>query len=200
MTDKEQIIIDSVDVSGCVFYQIKANKLHPKAQYCGSMRNIFCEDEPNCYFKQLARKTQECEEIKEEYEALKLENKELYRILADLKEERKLKDKYKQECEELKKDLQDYESWFDEYKILFTYDGRTPVTNDELYTCLEELAKKGNDETNRYRKALEEIAGLVKNFCKDCGDYENCNWDKEGCYYSLIPNLKDIINKARGEE
>lgn len=65
MTDKEQIIIDGVDVSRCVFYQIEANKLHPKAQYCGSMRNIFCEDEPNCYFKQLARKTQECEELKD---------------------------------------------------------------------------------------------------------------------------------------
>ena len=42
----------------------------------------------------------EYREAVEECEALKLENKELYRILADLKEERKLKDKYKQECEQ----------------------------------------------------------------------------------------------------
>lgn len=53
-------------------------------------------------------------------------------------------------------------------------------------------------ENDHYRKALDKIEGLIKNFCKDCSDYENCNWDKEGCYYSLIPNLKDIINKARG--
>ena len=64
--DKEQIMINGVDVGGCRFYQIKANKLYPKAQYCGSMRNIFCEDNPNCYFKQLARKTQECEELKKQ--------------------------------------------------------------------------------------------------------------------------------------
>ena len=54
-------------------------------------------------------------------------------------------------------------------------------------------------ELNRYRNALEKIEGLVKNFCKDCGESEICNW-KEGCYYSLIPNLKDIINKAKGKE
>ena len=52
-------------------------------------------------------------------------------------------------------------------------------------------------KVDEYKKALEEIEGLVKNFCKDCDDYEDCNWDKEGCYYSLIPNLKDIINKAK---
>ena len=45
--------------------------------------------------EQLARKTQECEEIKEKYEALKLENQEGYEIVAELK----------QECEELKKQL-----------------------------------------------------------------------------------------------
>ena len=61
---------------------------------------------------------------------------------------------------------------------------------DEGYKTPKEL---------EYEKALEEIEGLVKNFCKDCDDYEDCNWEKEGCYYSLIPNLKDIINKAKGE-
>ena len=61
MTSK-LIIIDGVDVSECEFYQIEANELYPKAQYCGSMRNTFCENEPNCYFKQLQRKIQECKE------------------------------------------------------------------------------------------------------------------------------------------
>lgn len=52
-------------------------------------------------------------------------------------------------------------------------------------------------DIDHYRKALDKIEGLIKNFCKDCSDYETCNWDKEGCYYSLIPNLKDIINKVK---
>ena len=51
----EETIIDGVDVSECEYYQIEANELYPKAQYCGSMRNTFCENEPNCYYKQLKR-------------------------------------------------------------------------------------------------------------------------------------------------
>lgn len=66
--DKE-IIIDGVDVAGCEFYQIEANELYPKAQYCGSMRNTFCEDEPNCYYKQLKRLEFELKITKADYEA-----------------------------------------------------------------------------------------------------------------------------------
>lgn len=139
MTDKEQIIIDGVDVSKCKHFHKTCAPFysggHSYFNVC--RRDVFssCESNPNCTFKQLARKTQECEELKEK-------------------------------CEELKEDR---------YNL-----------NMEMYVF------------NRYRKALEKIEGLVKNFCKDCSDYEDCNWDKEGCYYSLIPNLKDIINKVKG--
>lgn len=54
MTDKEPIIIDGVDVSKCKYLP-----------YCNDKQGN-CAFEPNCYFKQLARKTQECEELKEE--------------------------------------------------------------------------------------------------------------------------------------
>lgn len=60
MTDKEQIIIDGVDVRGC------------KDRYCGtncgntglSCPDIMYENNANCYYKQLQRKEQECEELK----------------------------------------------------------------------------------------------------------------------------------------
>ena len=84
-----------------------------------------------------------------------------------------------QECEKLLKENQQLRNSLSD-SLMFKFTGQ-------------------ENETNRYRKALEEIEGLVKNFCKDCDDYEDCNWEKEGCYYSLIPNLKDIINKAKGE-
>lgn len=61
MTDK-QIIIDGVDVSGCE-YCLKMTKYR-----CTIQRDVYkclCEENPNCYFKQLARKTQECEELRE---------------------------------------------------------------------------------------------------------------------------------------
>lgn len=62
MTDKE-IIIDGVDVSKCYGY------VHNAKEYdCGETYSKFhyryCEENPNCYFKQLKRKEQECEELK----------------------------------------------------------------------------------------------------------------------------------------
>ena len=62
MPDKEQIIIDGVDVSECEFYN---------PYYCGMYIDGYgdsegvCRDYEDCYYKQLARKTQECEELKE---------------------------------------------------------------------------------------------------------------------------------------
>ncbi len=52
---KEQIIIDGVDVSECEY--LKYDKIGCSADDCYCLGN-------DCYFKQLARKTQECEELK----------------------------------------------------------------------------------------------------------------------------------------
>lgn len=62
MTDKEQIIIDGVDVSQCMHYR---KCVLPDNIGC-KIDDFLCCDKPNCYFKQLARKTQECEELKEQ--------------------------------------------------------------------------------------------------------------------------------------
>ena len=67
----KNIIIDGVNVAGCDFYQIEANELYPKAQYCGSMRNTFCENESNCYYKQLKRLEQENKELKKDVQLFK---------------------------------------------------------------------------------------------------------------------------------
>lgn len=58
MTDK-QIIIDGVDVSGCCTIE-----LTPPPAKCKINDWIYCEGQ-NCCFKQLSRKTQECEELRE---------------------------------------------------------------------------------------------------------------------------------------
>lgn len=63
MTDK-QVIIDGVNITGCAWCDFE-----PDAEpYCriNDGEDLGCEDNPNCYFKQLARKTQECEELKKE--------------------------------------------------------------------------------------------------------------------------------------
>ena len=65
MTDKE-IIIDGIDVSKCE-YCLKMTKYR-----CSIQRDVYkclCEENPNCYYKQLKRKERECEKLKEELQA-----------------------------------------------------------------------------------------------------------------------------------
>ena len=57
MTDKEQIIINGVDVSGCANYR-------PKDRFTCHPYICNCHQKPDCYYKQLKRKEQECEELK----------------------------------------------------------------------------------------------------------------------------------------
>ena len=126
MTDKEKIIIDGVDVSKCYRYQKKTG-------YCkGAFKPEelpFCENF-DCLFKQLARKTQECEKLKEE-------NQELRNSLSG--------------------------------SLMFRFTSQ-------------------DKEVARYRKALEEIEGIAKNF----GSY--AAWQEQ-----RINKILDIINKAKGE-
>ena len=65
------IIINGVDVSECEFY-----KTHSNSVVCNSKGSrgyikdyglhihLNCKDNPNCYYKQLKRKEQECERLK----------------------------------------------------------------------------------------------------------------------------------------
>ena len=62
MTDK-QVIIDGVNVAGCEDYGYRG-----KAGYWCHNYDEPCTDYPNCYYKQLAREKQECEELKKECE------------------------------------------------------------------------------------------------------------------------------------
>ena len=69
MTDKKEIIIDGVDVSECYGY------VHNAKEYdCGETYSKFhyryCEENPNCYFKQLKRKEQENKKLKEDEKSL----------------------------------------------------------------------------------------------------------------------------------
>ena len=196
MTDKEIIEIDGINVLECEHYQYKSLKdcemRYPESGDCeiGLLNYLFngnldiekyCKDNPNCYFKQLARKTQkynelleqhkelddranrlieekynlsrECEQIKEKYEALKLENQEGYEIVAELKHE----------CEELLKENQQLRNSLSD-SLMFKFTGQ-------------------ENETNRYRKALDDIQKIALRYVEAQGRYD----------------ILDIINKAKGE-
>lgn len=62
MTDKE-IIIDGIDVSKCNWCDFEPNA----EPYCriNDGEDLSCEDNPNCNFKNLKRKEQECKNYKQ---------------------------------------------------------------------------------------------------------------------------------------
>lgn len=91
MTDK-QIIVDGVDIGWCKNYN-EANSKDCETLY-------ICAENPNCYYKQLKRKEQECEELKEKYLKLKEQNGSNIVQLNTVNEQL---DQLKAENEELKK-------------------------------------------------------------------------------------------------
>lgn len=108
MTEKEQIIIDGVNVSGCKFF----NDI-TESYYCFG---IPCKDRPNCDYKQLARKTQECEKLKsqvdEDYNYYTTELKTLRDIISN-KEKRNAalfltSGRYRKALEEIEKQCKCY--------------------------------------------------------------------------------------------
>ena len=62
--DKEQIIIDGVNVKDC-------RRRIGKNSYCRYFKRLCSDNNVNCVWKQLARKTQECENLKAEEKYLK---------------------------------------------------------------------------------------------------------------------------------
>lgn len=184
--DKEQIICK---------YKFRNKEKFDGKPYCTCFCEL-CEDLQICVhncqifedYKQLARKTaecelletqlesyyigeaklvqrnqeleQECEQIKEKYEALKLENEEGYEIADELK----------QECEELKKQLETSEKWRIKAESL--------NENFELKnTC--------------YRRALEEIEKYLQTQLDGFGN------DVYEMQKSAINNIRNIISRAK---
>ena len=76
MTDK-QIIIDGVDVNGCIYYQY--NMCTATKDNYGDC-SFCCQDYDmnDCYYKQLKRKNQELEELQETIDDFITDNNSLY--------------------------------------------------------------------------------------------------------------------------
>ena len=83
MTDK-QIIIDGVDVSECEYHSLNKNN----CSLCSLSNNLICSYKPFCYYKQLKRKEQECEELKAKCKKYGEINEQETKDYAELKAER----------------------------------------------------------------------------------------------------------------
>lgn len=92
MTDK--VIIDGVDVVKCNF------RCYIDRCMAHSCTTKPCKDNPNCYYKQLQRKEQECDELKEQLKEAKAMN-----LALDLLEREKEPNHYKQALEKIKTEI-----------------------------------------------------------------------------------------------
>lgn len=64
---KEPIMMDGVDVAECEKLYTSNLPIGNDKIKCGLHQGKTCDNYPNCYYKQLKRKEQECEEWKSKY-------------------------------------------------------------------------------------------------------------------------------------
>ena len=86
--ENRTVIIDGVDVSKCKYFEDGECGCEYYLRY-GYEITMYdrCEEYPNCDFKQLARKTQECENLKEDYKELEQRHNEAFQEFERLKQE-----------------------------------------------------------------------------------------------------------------
>ena len=174
MTDKEQIIIDGCNVSGCENYR-------PKDRFTCYPYICNCHQKPDCHYKQLARKTQECESLKEEIEVLKDNFDTATRDCNELIEE------LKHECEELKKEIINKNEKIKELRLSVS-----DLTNRLCYLNAEKSFRIVDLE-----QALDEIAAHYQKVIKNITNYDD-SYDAS-ISIKALHNISDIINKAKGE-
>lgn len=110
MTDKKEIIIDGVDVSGCEYYAQGICNIPDVIETYDS-----CMDKGACYFKQLQRKEKECEEVSNEIVELNVKYETVVNLAkknADaneycLQELEKENQKLKQALDEIEQELKE---------------------------------------------------------------------------------------------
>lgn len=189
----EQIIIDGVDVSGCEFrfctYGCDCMSSNRETKVL--TESAHCSDNHNCYYKQLKRKEQEYEELRQ-YHNKCCEEFE--------KEKQNLIDRYnqfskdffigkyckKEYCDLLKAKEKEYE----ELKKQRQADkGLITSTGKMNYQLIQEYDKLKN--------CLTEIKGIAEKSCclqptSTCEEYENC---KECSRTSDDETVKQILQK-----
>lgn len=185
MTNKKAII-NGVDVNGCEHFPLAMYKDHPKWRGCSVLCGD-CKDKPNCYYKQLQRKTAEHERLTRDYfkqnEWLQQRAKECKKLNLKIIELSVLNDTLKNECnncEQLQRKIAECEELKDTLSKL-TQSVVLPLPEPEVI-----------DLTDCYRRALDEIEHkIIHDYCVGC-DYT--------CDICEYKEILDIISKTKGEK
>lgn len=183
MTDKEQIIIDGVDVSECkclhnVEVILEIAKPEDFEILCGATNGaIKCEKWKDCYFKQLARKTQECEQKDKELKELKRQYK-LSCLGCEYKNTKADVERYRKECD----------FWKHQAEL-------GSETTDRLAKQLEEKEQECEElkrEVDEYKEVLECVEGYINNQGIDN------KWNMR--IQKFRSDILNIISKAKEEK
>lgn len=206
MTDK--IMIDGVDVSGCKYIFNTDFEFDTHIHCIEMCSKTRCRNNPNCLYKQLQRKEQECAKWKSYY-GLYRQNAELLKkvqavinshpqygvILTDigitdlderiskLEVDKQIEIIFKetlQECEELKEKYNQY---------VKSHHYNNAEFEQERNSLIQEIQYK-----NRYKQALEKIEEIVNEPCIDTGECKSC---KCNCEHKDILN---ITNEVKDEQ
>ena len=207
MTDKEQIIIDGVNIIGTIdeWARLVAHEWGTDEYSDAEIVKNYILD----INKQLARKTQEyneltlqiretqeysdtCAECKDDiftnvktsYSQIEVESRALAKIISSLKSKT-------QECEELEKQLSETK----------TFDLFSEKIIEKLNTS--QIMASIFQDYSRYRKALEEIEKLAiktnRDLCNNCGWVNTISCIPSEYICGDIKQILDIINKAKEE-
>lgn len=228
MTNKEQIIIDGVDVSDCN-YIIAYDPPKEQGTWGGAIHKgackIYskdCKYNSDCYFKQLARKTQECE-LAEQLIAgiLKTLNLEAYdwradqnEILTEIRtfieknealklenqEGYEIVDELKQECEELKEKYKEYVNFHNYSNAEFEQE-RDSLIQEILYKkhyrkALEELEEEADNQNKRWCKAWLKVRRQRTRYLKALEEVEEIATDivENDCYENSDTKANKILD------
>lgn len=202
MTNKEQIMIDGINVTNCN-HIIAYDPPPEQGTWGGAIHKgackIYskdCKYNPDCDYKQLARKTQECEELrKKEFISNPVEAYE--NVVKQLARKT-------QECEKLKEKnaLLETQMAFNlsEMEIKLGNEINRSETLlkelkrfDKIKDEFREMSEKLKTENTHNHKALEEIEKVC---IKDTREFA----DGTTVRYDALDDILDIINKAKEEK
>lgn len=184
--DKQQIIIDEVNVSGCYFLSKGVTNL---LCTCPNEIDKECKYNSNCYFKQLQRKIAECEKLKKENEEL---NDRMAEVTYRATGGRLSYSSYTLDAIE--------QAFNDQLEILSDRKVEEEIKeleqkNEEMRNKIKKLRKNLalEIETNdHYRKALDEIEELVSKWYEDYVIQYRDDYDE---IISIISKAKENNNE-----
>lgn len=166
MTENKPIMVDEVDVAECqyLYFAIEDNiidcKEYPRCSIGEAFTNNACKNS-NCYFKQLARKNQECEELKKDRINIIKENAKDYRKLQQaeqkLKRIRDIAEPYKMTIKKICKNCEKYDSCHACcYKDISCYKYTSPNAKScDEFTYLDKLIP--NIISNQILQIIDEV-------------------------------------------